>query len=63
MLPISLFSPVLHGQLGIVDELLLFCLPVVIAIVVLAMTSQRAQRKQERTRTRSEHNDASGTDQ
>ncbi len=63
MLPISLFAPVLHGQLGIVDELLLFCLPVVIAIAVLAMTSQRARRKQERTRMRSEQSDASGTDQ
>ena len=46
-----LFAPPLHGQLGSVDELLLFCLPVIIAIVVLAITSQRARQK-DRTRER-----------
>ena len=58
MLTITLLSPPLHGQLGVLDELLLFCLPVVIAIIALAMTSQRARQKQERTRTRSRTSDA-----
>lgn len=51
MLLSPLFAPPLHGQLGIADELLLFCLPVVIAIIILAVTSQRARQKQERSRT------------
>ena len=58
MLKTILLIPPLHGQLGALDEVLLFCLPVVIAILVLAMTSQRAQQKQERTRTRSRTSDA-----
>ena len=32
----------------------MFCLPVVIAIVILAITSRRARQKQERARLRSE---------
>jgi len=47
-----LLSPALHGSLGLLDELLLFCLPVVIAIIVLAVTAQRARQK-ERIRDRS----------
>jgi len=52
MLTTILFSPPLHGQAGIADELLLFCLPVVIAIIVLAITSRRARQKERRTRDR-----------
>ena len=52
MLTSVLLSPPLHGQIGALDELLLFCLPVAIAIVVLAVASQRARQKQEKTRTR-----------
>ncbi|MGH2593353.1 MAG: hypothetical protein ACRDGG_07555 [Anaerolineae bacterium] len=57
MLTKVLTSPPLHGQLGVLDELILFCLPVVIAIVVLAMTSQRARQKHERTQTRPRKSD------
>lgn len=46
-----LFLPSLHGELGVVDELLLFCLPLVVVLVVLAATAQRARRKQERMRS------------
>ena len=53
MLTTLLTTPPMHGQLGGLDEVILFCLPVVIAIVVLAMTSQRARQKQERTRAAS----------
>jgi len=51
MLTTTFFIPPLHGQVGALDELLLFCLPVVIAIVVLALTSRRA-RERERMRQR-----------
>ncbi len=47
-----LFSPPAHGQLGLVDELLLFCLPLVIVLIVLAVTAQRARREEERIRRR-----------
>ncbi|HLF28512.1 MAG TPA: hypothetical protein VJG32_19430 [Anaerolineae bacterium] len=49
----STFSPALHGQLGVVDELLLFCLPGVVAFIVLAFAAQRARQKEERARSRS----------
>jgi len=45
-----LFLPSLHGELGVVDELLLFCLPLVVVLVVLALTAQHTRRKQERMR-------------
>jgi cytochrome c-type biogenesis protein CcmH/NrfF len=51
MLVLSLLSPALHGELGVVDELLLFCLPLVVVLVILAVTAQRARRKQERMRS------------
>ena len=60
-----LISPPFHGELGVVDELLLFCLPLVIVLVILAATSQRARRKQERTRSRTSansHGDTEGTE-
>ena len=47
-----LFSPPAHGQLGLVDELLLYCLPLIIVIVVLAITSLCARQKEERVRQR-----------
>jgi len=56
----ALFSPPLHGSLGALDEIALFCLPVVVAILVLAVTSRRA-RRQERVRQRmrtSNHRDS-----
>ena len=60
-----LISPALHGELGVLDELLLFCLPLVVVLVVLAVTAQRARRKQERMRgqTKGEgHGDTQGTE-
>lgn len=65
MLTSVLLSPPRHGQLGSLDELLLFCLPIVIAIVVLAITSQRARQKQEKTRARAQavsHGDTESTE-
>ena len=65
MLTPIFLSPPRHGQIGALDELLLFCLPIVIAIVVLAVASQRARQKQEKTRTRAQtvnHRDTEGTD-
>ncbi len=47
-------TPLLHGQIGALDEIAFFCLPIVIAIVVLAVTSARSRKKQERVRTRAE---------
>ncbi len=47
-----LFLPSLHGELGVVDELLLFCLPLAVVLVVLAATAQRTRRKEERVRSR-----------
>ncbi len=54
MLLSALISPPFHGQLGAADELLVFCLPVVIAIIILSITSRRARQKQERDRPRNE---------
>ena len=65
MLTPILLTPPRHGQLGPLDELLLFCLPVVIAIIVLAIASQRARQKQQKTRTRAQpdsHGDTQGTE-
>ena len=45
-------SPNPHGMLGVADELLLYCLPVVIAIVVLAIAAQRSYDKEHPERTR-----------
>jgi cytochrome c-type biogenesis protein CcmH/NrfF len=52
MLALPFLSPVLHGQLGALDEVLLFCLPVVVAIVVLAVAARSARRREERARNR-----------
>jgi len=54
---LRLIAPPLHGQLGAWDELIFYCLPVVITIIVLAIASQRARQKQERTRQRSKPQD------
>ena len=51
----SLFlSPLPHGSVGILDEVLLYCLPLAAAIIILAIASRRARRhEQPRERTRS----------
>jgi hypothetical protein len=53
MLTIALAIPARHGALGNADELLFFCLPLVIGLIVLAITSAQARRKEEQQRTRS----------
>jgi hypothetical protein len=46
--------PLLHGQVGILDELLFFGTPLVVAIIILAVASKRAKaRAQPRERQRS----------
>jgi len=45
MLYSSFFAPLLHGQTGVLDELLLFCLPLVVVIIILAIASRRARQK------------------
>jgi hypothetical protein len=44
MLDSPIFIPLLHGQAGILDELLLFGAPLVVVIVILAMASRRARK-------------------
>lgn len=48
-----LYSPLFHGAAGILDELLLFGAPVLVAIIILVIANRRARRRQtprERTR-------------
>lgn len=40
-----LYSPLLHGSVGILDELLLIGMPLVVAIIILAIASRRARAK------------------
>ena len=48
-----LFAPVFHGSLGILDEVLLFCVPLLVVIVILATASHRARKRgQPRERVR-----------
>ncbi len=51
-----LYSPLYHGSLGVLDELLLFGAPLIVAIIILVVASQRARKQQpprERTREHS----------
>ena len=36
-------QPLLHGASGFLDELLLFCLPLVVIVIILSITSRRAR--------------------
>ncbi len=50
-----IFSPLLHGAAGILDELLLFGAPLLVVIIILAINSRRARQQhpsRERERTR-----------
>lgn len=38
------FTPLLHGQAGLLDELLLFGAPLVVVIIILAIAHQRARK-------------------
>ncbi len=49
-----LLLPPLHGAAGVLDELLLFCLPLVVVTIILAIASRRARKNatpRERVRT------------
>jgi hypothetical protein len=51
------FIPLLHGEIGILDELLLFGAPLVVVIIILTIASRRARKNakpRERTRSTSE---------
>jgi cytochrome c-type biogenesis protein CcmH/NrfF len=41
----------IHGSVGILDEVLVYCLPVVVIVIILTISSRRA-RKQEHQRPR-----------
>ena len=41
-----LHSLLAHGSVGILDELLLYCLPLVVAILIIAIASRRARKQQ-----------------
>ena len=38
------FIPLLHGEVGILDELLLFGAPLIVVIIILTIARQRAQK-------------------
>ncbi len=38
-----LYSPLLHGSAGVLDELLLFGTPLIVAIIILVIASRRAR--------------------
>ena len=40
-----LYSPLLHGSTGILDELLLFGAPLLVALIILIIASRRARAK------------------
>jgi len=52
MLNSLVFIPLLHGQAGILDELLLFTAPLVVVTLILIIASRRA-RKNAQPRERS----------
>ena len=59
-----LYTPVFHGSLGILDELLLFCAPLLVGIIILAVASRRArQGSRPRERTRSDPSTVLTTEQ
>lgn len=47
-----LFSPLMHGALGILDELLLYCLPLLALIVIISVARRRARQAKLRDRAR-----------
>ena len=58
-----LLLPLLHGAAGVLDELLLFCLPLLVVIIILAIASRRARmtatpRERARTPDATNHEDA-----
>ena len=55
MLASPIFIPLLHGEAGLLDEVLLFGAPLVVVIVILIIASRRARNTPAvRTRARSD---------
>jgi chromate transport protein ChrA len=53
MLLSILLQPQLHGSVGILDELLVYCLPLMVLVIILSIASRRARKQsapRERTR-------------
>ncbi len=54
-----LYSPLAHGSAGILDELLLFGAPLIVALIILVIASRRARaQNQPRERVRPAQSDA-----
>jgi chromate transport protein ChrA len=47
-----LFQPMLHGSAGILDEVLVYCLPLIVLLIILSAVSRRARKRQSRDRIR-----------
>ena len=45
MLHSPLLIPLLHCAAGVLDELLLFCAPLLVVVIILAIASRRARQK------------------
>jgi hypothetical protein len=53
MLLSILLQPQLHGSVGILDELLVYCLPLMVLVIILSIASRRAHKQSPpRDRTR-----------
>ena len=52
--------PARHGQIGALDEILIFCLPVVLAILILVLSARRSRSKADRVRRRGAPDPESG---
>ena len=39
-------QPVLHGSVGALDEILLYTMPLVVAVIILIIASRRAREKE-----------------
>ncbi len=64
MLYSPLFLPLLHGAAGVLDELLLFCAPLLVVVIILAVASRRARQKaapRERVRLEADSPDETAT--
>jgi ribosomal protein S26 len=56
-----LYSPLTHGSVGILDELLPYCLPLAVTVIIITIASRRA-RKQQSPRERTDKNAKSSTE-
>jgi hypothetical protein len=46
MLLSLLHQPLSHGSAGILDEVLVYCLPVLVLLIILSIASRRARNQQ-----------------